>query len=177
VVELPEMLAQDLDRGFERMVREHQDRLFAFAMSLCGRPDEAEDVAQDAFIRAYRALERYPAERRRELKPSAWLHRIALNVFRNRIRGRRPQMVVLDGQLSDNARGPAELAELSSAREELRERLRLLPERYRVAVVLRYAQDLSYEEIATAMGRPVGTVKSNVHRGIEMLRREYSEVG
>jgi RNA polymerase sigma-70 factor (ECF subfamily) len=146
-------------------------------MSLCGRPDEAEDVAQDAFIRAYRALERYPAERRRELKPSAWLHRIALNVFRNRIRGRRPQMVVLDGQLSDNARGPAELAELSSAREELRERLRLLPERYRVAVVLRYAQDLSYEEIATAMGRPVGTVKSNVHRGIEMLRREYSEVG
>jgi RNA polymerase sigma-70 factor (ECF subfamily) len=177
VIELTELLASDLDRGFERLVREHQDRLFAFALSLCGRGDEAEDVAQEAFIRAYRALGRYPAQRRRELRPSAWLHRIALNVFRNRIRGRRPQMVVLDGQLADGARGPAELAELAGQRDELRARLRLLPERYRVAVLLRYAQDLSYDEIASAMGQPLGTVKSNVHRGLEMLRREYSEVG
>jgi RNA polymerase sigma factor (sigma-70 family) len=177
VEELPELLASDLDRGFERMVREHQDRIFAFALSLCGRPEEAEDVAQDAFIRAYRALERYPEGRRRELKPSAWLHRIALNVFRNRIRGRRPQMVVLDGRLADDRRGPAELAELADARAELRARLRGLPDRYRVAVVLRFAQDLSYNEIAEATGQPLGTVKSNVHRGLEMLRREFSEVG
>ena len=175
--DVSELLARDLDRGFERMVREYQHRLFAFALSLCGRPDEAEDVAQDAFIRAYRALEGYPPERRRELKPSAWLHRIALNVFRNRIRGRRPQMVVLDGRLADGASGPAELAEAAADREQLRARLQALPERYRLAVVLRYAQDLSYAEIAEATGQPLGTVKSNVHRGLELLRRELSEVG
>ena len=175
--EIPELLARDLDSGFERMVREHQHRLFAFALTLCGRPDEAEDVAQDAFIRAYRALEGYPPERRRELKASAWLHRIALNVFRNRVRGKRPHMVVLDGQLADGSRGPAELVEAASEREELRARLQTLPERYRLAVVLRYGQDLSYSEIAEATGQPLGTVKSNVHRGLELLRREFSEVG
>ena len=177
MVELTELLARDLDRGFERMVREHQDRIYAFALSLCGRRDEAEDVAQDAFIRAYRALERYPAQRRRELKPAAWLHRIALNVVRNRVRGRKPHMVVLDGRLADGSRGPAELAELSSQRDDLRARLRALPDRYRTAVVLRYAQDLSYDEIAEATGQPLGTVKSNIHRGLQMLRRELSEVG
>ena len=176
--EVTELLARDLDRGFERLVREHQHRVYAFALSLCRRPDEAEDVAQDAFIRAYRALERYPAERRRELKPAAWLHRIALNVVRNRARGRRPQMVVLDGQLADKSRGPAELAELASDRDELLGRLSLLPDRYRVAVLLRYAQDLSYNEIVEVTGQPLGTVKSNVHRGLEMLRREMAlEVG
>lgn len=173
-----ELLARDLDAGFERMVRVHQDRVYAFALALCRKPDEAEDVAQDAFIRAYRALERYPAERRRDLKPAAWLHRIALNVVRNRARGKRPQFVVLDGELRDQSRGPAELAELASVRDELRERLARLPDRYRVAILLRYSQDLPYEEIAEVLRQPVGTVKSNVHRGLEMLRREYAlEVG
>ena len=176
--DVTELLARDLDRGFERLVRVHQDRLYSFALALCRRPDEAEDVAQDAFIRAYRALERYPAERRRDLKPAAWLHRIALNVVRNRARGKRPQFVVLDGQLADQSRGPAELAELASVGEELRGRLSQLPERYRVALLLRYAQDLTYDEIAEVTGQPVGTVKSNVHRGLELLRREYAlEVG
>ena len=177
-IPVTELLARDLDRGFERLVRAHQDRLYAFALALCRRPDEAEDVAQDAFIRAYRALERYPAERRRDLKPAAWLHRIALNVVRNRARGRRPQFVVLDGQLADESRGPAELAELASTREDLSDRLSRLPDRYRVALLLRYAQDLTYDEIAAITRQPVGTVKSNVHRGLEMLRREYAlEVG
>jgi RNA polymerase sigma-70 factor, ECF subfamily len=106
------------------------------------------------------------------------LHRIAVNVVRNRARGKRPQFVVLDGELRDQSRGPAELAELASVRDELRERLARLPDRYRVAILLRYSQDLPYEEIAEVLRQPVGTVKSNVHRGLEMLRREYAlEVG
>jgi len=178
VQEVTELLARDLDQGFEHLVRAHQDRVYAFALALCRRPDEAEDVAQDAFIRAYRALARYPAERRRELKPAAWLHRIALNVVRNRARGRRPQFVVLDGEIPDKSRGPAELAELASVRDELRGRLSQLPDRYRVALLLRYAQDLTYDEIAQVTRQPLGTVKSNVHRGLEMLRREMAlEVG
>jgi RNA polymerase sigma-70 factor (ECF subfamily) len=178
VENVTELLARDLDQGFERLVKVHQDRLYSFALALCRRPDEAEDVAQDAFIRAYRALERYPADRRRDLKPAAWLHRIALNVVRNRARRKRPQFTVLDGEVPDQSRGPDELAELASARSELRERLAHLPERFRVSILLRYSQDLSYEEIAKVLRQPVGTVKSNVHRGLELLRREYAlEVG
>ena len=92
--------------------------------------------------------------------------------------GRRPQFVVLDGEIPDKSRGPAELAELASVRDELRGRLSQLPDRYRVALLLRYAQDLTYDEIAQVTRQPLGTVKSNVHRGLEMLRREMAlEVG
>src|SRR5215831_4140993 len=88
---LTEALARDLDGSFEAVVREYQDRLYSFALRLTGRPEDAEDVAQDAFVRAYRALQSYGAERVRALALKAWLYRITLNVARNRLRGKKPK--------------------------------------------------------------------------------------
>src|SRR5207302_7056287 len=90
-------LACDLDGHFEQLVRTYQDRLFGFALRLTRSREEAEECTQDAFVRAYRALERYPAERRAALRLRPWLYQIALNVVRNRVR--RPQLVAvsLDG--------------------------------------------------------------------------------
>src|ERR1700716_3380516 len=68
------------------MVETHQHRIYGFALNLSATPADAEEIAQDAFVRAHRALAGYDADRVRELKVSAWLHRIALNVFRNRAR-------------------------------------------------------------------------------------------
>ncbi len=79
------------DRVFERLVRDHQHRIYALGLALTGNRHDAEDVAQDTFVRAYRALATYPPERIRELKQKAWLHRIAVNVVRNRVRGVRPR--------------------------------------------------------------------------------------
>ena len=160
------------DRVFERMVLDHQDRIYALGFALTGNRHDAEDVAQDTFIRAYKALATYSPERVRELKQKAWLHRIAVNVVRNRVRGVRPRLVELNGSEPDRATGPEEDVLRKSEIDELAARVACLPARYREAVVLRHVQDLSYAEVAEALGQPVGTVKANVHRGLKILRGE-----
>ncbi len=154
-------------KDFERMVETHQHRIFGFALSLSGNPSDAEEIAQDAFIRAHRALEEYDADRIRELKVSAWLHRIALNVFRNRTRRRLRETVPLEAIAEPHANGlgPDEL-------HDLRDAVHRLPARYREAVVLRHVQGFNYDEIAGVLGVPSGTAKSDVHRGLAILKEE-----
>jgi RNA polymerase sigma-70 factor, ECF subfamily len=163
------------ERLFERMVDEHQHRVFALGLALTGNRHDAEEVAQDTFLRAYRALVTYPPDRIRDLKQRAWLHRIALNVVRNRVRGVRPSLVELNGSEPDHGRGPEADALANIERDALGARLAALPPRYRDAVVLRHVQELSYAEAAEALGQPVGTVKANVHRGLKMLRGDNDE--
>ena len=158
------------ERLFERMVHEHQDRVFALSLALTGNRHDAEEVAQDTFLRAYRALVTYPPDRIRELKQKPWLHRIALNVVRNRARGLRPRLVELNGSEPDHAIGPEDGALMKMEIDALARQVACLPARLREAVVLRHVQELSYEEAAEALGQPVGTVKSNVHRGLKLLR-------
>jgi RNA polymerase sigma-70 factor, ECF subfamily len=160
------------ERVFERLVLDHQDRIFALSLALTGNRHDAEEVAQDTFLRAYRALVTYTPERVRELKQKAWLHRIAVNVVRNRVRGVKPRLVELNGSEPDDRIGPEEDAIRRAEVDALAARVACLPERYREAVVLRHVQDLSYAEVAEALGQPVGTVKANVHRGLKMLRGE-----
>ena len=158
------------ERVFERMVLDHQDRIFALSLALTGNRHDAEDVAQDTFLRAYRALCTYAPERIRELKQKPWLNRIAVNVVRNRVRGIRPRLVELNGSEPDRTSGPEEDVLRQADIDELAVRVAALPPRYREAVVMRHVQDLTYAEVADALGQPVGTVKANVHRGLKLLR-------
>ena len=163
-------LGADLDATFEQVVLVYQHRLFGFALRLSGKPAEAEDSVQDAFVRAYRALKKYPEEQRRTLQIRPWLYRITLNVVRNRARGQKPT-VELDGQWPSSGEDqPEPLAEAAERRRELARLLANLPDRYRAAVVLRHVQGLPYAEIATILDQPVGTTKANVHRGVNLLR-------
>jgi RNA polymerase sigma factor (sigma-70 family) len=163
---------EGVDRLFERMVREHQHKVFAVGFALTGNRHDAEEVAQDTFLRAYRALATYPPERIRELKQRPWLHRIAVNVVRNRARGAKPRTSELNGSESDHAPGPESRALQRAEMDELACRLAGLPPRYREAVVLRHVHEMSYAEVADALDQPVGTVKSNVHRALQILRGE-----
>src|SRR5438874_10533153 len=95
-----------VEHVFERMVHDHQDRLYALGYALTGNRHDAEEVAQDTLLRAYRALLTYPPERVRDLKQRPWLHQIAVNVARNRYRGVRPRIVELNGSEQDTAPGP-----------------------------------------------------------------------
>jgi RNA polymerase sigma-70 factor (ECF subfamily) len=163
---------EGVERLFERMVHEHQDRLYALGFALTGNRHDAEEVAQDTLLRAYRALVTYPPERIHDLKQRAWLHRIAVNVARNRYRGVRPRIVELDGTEPDSAPGPEAQAVDRVLMNGVMSGLAALPRRYREAIVLRYVQDLSYGEVAEALEVPVGTAKSDVHRALKMLRGE-----
>lgn len=168
-------LADDLAGNFERAVLTFQDRLYAFALRLIGSGPDAEEITQDALVRAYRALEGYSPERRRALALRPWLYRIALNVSRNHVRRRRLVTVPLDGDrpepATDAGSRPAAVLEHAERARDLARLVERLPERYRAAVILRHVEGLRYGEIAAILGQPVGTAKANVHRGLAWLRR------
>lgn len=175
---LLDALSADLGSGFERLVRTRQHRLFAFAFALTGDRGEAEDTAQEAFVRAYRALETYPPSRIRELKLDGWLHTIALNVVRNQRRRPRPSVLELDEERDrDLGRGPEAAYEQAETLGRLATEVSALPPAQRDAVVLRCVQGFKYGEVAELLEQPLGTVKSNIHRALETLRsRLESEV-
>lgn len=145
------------------LAQRHYAELYRYAYSVLREERAAEDAVQDAFERAFSALGRYPEERLRNMRLRPWLYRITLNVARNRLRRRREVPV---------EEVPAVLGS-DEAREGVMDVLAALgrlPERQRVAVTLRYLQDLPYAEISGITGWPEGTVKTLVHRGLERLR-------
>lgn len=180
---LTERLARDLDGSFEALVRLHQDRLYTVALRLLGDPRDAEEVTQDAFVRAYRALATYKPHRIRALALRGWLAAIVLNLARNRRRNvadRRPP-ARLELLLPEGAEPAAPLTESpiaaalrTDAARTWAARLARCPATSREALVLRHVDGLSYEEIATTLGRPVGTVKAQVHRGLACLRDQLA---
>ncbi|HEX6347997.1 MAG TPA: RNA polymerase sigma factor [Candidatus Dormibacteraeota bacterium] len=157
---------------FERMFHEHQDRVFAFCYSMTGSRAEAEDVAQEVFLRAWRSLREWDDKRVAELSQRAWLHKIALNVVRNRVRASqsRPPLAASDAALAVVA-APGRAPESAVESRWLAERVAALPPPQREAVVLVQVQGFPYAEAAELTGRPLNTVKSDVHRGLASLRR------
>jgi RNA polymerase sigma-70 factor (ECF subfamily) len=177
--DLLDLLATDLDYYFQHLVLRSQQRLYAFALRQAGSPEDAEDIVQEAFIRAYHALADYPAERIRTMKLLPWLYKITLHIFYRHRSSTRLQCMPLD--LSEESTllameddGHEQPEKVLEHREELRELEALisrLPEQYRTAVSCYYCEELSYREIADLLNQPVGTVKSNVHRGTQLLRK------
>jgi RNA polymerase sigma-70 factor (ECF subfamily) len=176
-------LAADLDAAFERVVLAHQDRLYSIALRLLGDPRDAEELAQDALVRAYRAIGTYEPARIRALDLRPWLATIVVNLCRNRSRRRSATIVRLDPAAAPDERGvisdvpdrdPADSPHEAAARREANRRwaalLATLPDRYRYPVVLRHVDGMSYDEMATVLGRPEGTLKAQVHRGLAQLR-------
>jgi len=161
-------LARDLDGAFEALVLAHQDRLFTIAWRTSGDHHDAEELVQDCFVRAYRALATYPPARIRDLRLRGWLTTILLNAGRNRARVRRVPTTEL---AFDPGAEPAEdPLTRTDDRETWARLLATLSPAQRTAVVLRHVDGLSYAEIAEATGRPEGTVKAHVHRGLAALR-------
>jgi RNA polymerase sigma-70 factor (ECF subfamily) len=157
-------LATDLDGSFPDVVICFQDEIYSGLRSLAGA--EAEDLAQETFIRAYRALQGYEADRIRQLRLRGWIWTIALNLGRNhaRDRARRPLPLALDNDIGANDPEPPDL-------DAWQRRLGILAPAMRKAVVLRHVVGLSYDDIATALDRPEGTVKADVHRALDRLRK------
>jgi RNA polymerase sigma-70 factor (ECF subfamily) len=153
------------------LVERHQNRLYKLALLLTGHPQDAEDLAQETLIRAYRSLVRYdPA---RPFFP--WVSSILTNLARTRRRQKRPDMFPLSDQppetLACQAPGPDTRLARMAEWETLVRALNRLPERLREALVLRHIEDLPFDHVARVLGISEAAAKMRVARGLEKLKK------
>lgn len=178
-VEDIQIVAQVLEgntEAFSALVQRHRERVYHTAYSLVGDLDEADDLAQEAFLKAFRALRRF----RGQSLFSTWLHRIAVNCCLDHLKSKhRRSFVSLEDYREDWDAplvwvGRSEKSDVRVERRELQELLERalgdLSEGYRVTFVLRELEGLTYEEIAELLGCSIGTVKSRLFRGRAKLR-------
>jgi len=164
--------------AFEELVQRHQTQIYRVAYRFTGNHDDAEDLAQEAIVEAFRAFDRY--------EPGTffdrWLYRIMSRTYIDlvRRRNRRPFLSLdapmgaegdpLSSVLGDSSQDPQRLTEILDLDGMIQSALDRLPEEFRAAVVLADIEGLSYDEVAAALRCPVGTVRSRLHRARQMLR-------
>ena len=160
---------------FRRLVETHQRMVFSLALRVTGEYGTAEEVAQDAFLELYRAAETLESEDHVRF----WLRRVTVHRATDALRRRAVRPEAAAEEFLEEAHGPevADGAGTGSGMNaavvaRLEELLQGLPEAMRVAVVLRYQEEMSPDEIAKLLGQPVATVKSHLQRGLQLLRRK-----
>jgi RNA polymerase sigma-70 factor (ECF subfamily) len=175
-------LARRAQRGdqeaFAILVTRHQRYVYNLAYRLLRDPQEAEDLAQEAFLRAWRGMDGF----RGDSKFTTWLYRIVTNLCYNRLPKLRRQLEETDAEgleayPSPSAPDPPALVEAAERRAFLHRQIASLPEKYRLVITLFYLQELSYEEIAGVLDLPLGTVKTHLFRARERLQRQIGQAG
>jgi len=166
--------------SFNQLILRWERPIYALAYRVIGREEDARDVCQDTFLRAYRALPGFKGQ----AKFSSWLYRIALNLCRDWMRRQRraPVMQMPEGvdpiEMAAE-REPAESIETLVARRELsavvEEAMALLPEEQRTAIILKEYHGMTFQEIADLQGCPLSTVKTRLYQGLSVLRRHLEE--
>ncbi|GMQ99008.1 MAG: sigma-70 family RNA polymerase sigma factor [Acidimicrobiia bacterium] len=162
-------LIRDLDEGFSSLVKVYQPGIYSGAVRLTGHMQDAQDIAQDTFVRAYRALDRYDERQISTLQFRPWLWTIALNLCRNKAT-RTKQLSPLP---SDDTVGFIDPEPFDV--DVWRTRLDRLTQTQRTAVVLRFIVGLPVKEVAAVTGKPQGTVKADVSRGLDKLRNVLAQ--
>ena len=184
-IELVQKFQREHDlAAFEQLVERHSDRAYQLAYSILQNRQDAEEVVQDAFLRIYRSLGNF----RGDAQFTTWMYRIVVNLCNNKFRWNKVRginrTISIDAPLP-NAEGdeslrlelpsseapPEEQLAFAELRERVEKAMAQLPESYRTAVMLRNVQQLDYEEIAKILDCAVGTVKSRINRGRELLRQ------
>lgn len=182
--ELVERCLRGDEKGFELLLKKYRNAVFSICYRMVRNTTDAEDLAQDVFIRTFSVLDRYnPA-----YPFSSWLYRITSNLCIDFIRKNRAGMVSLDQpvrgeegdmprQLPSKAVGPDRQAESREMMDALEDAIATLPEHYRIIVILRHQEQLSYEEISDNLGIPLGTVKARIHRARNMIKGYFEANG
>ena len=171
----------DVD-SFNQLILRWERPIYALAYRVIGREEDARDVCQETFLRAYRSLAGFKGQ----AKFSSWLYRIALNLCRDWIRRQRRAPVSqfpedIDILEAAAAREPAESIEDLVARRELsavvEEAMTKLPDEQRTAIILKEYHGMTFQEIADLQGCPLSTVKTRLYQGLSVLRRQLERQG
>ena len=182
------VLVKRVQRGdksaFDLLVRKYQHKVVKLVLRYVRNPAEAEDIAQEAFIKAYRALPQF----RGDSAFYTWMYRIAINTAKNSLASRDRSPIAYDLDLTDPEEShsvqtklqdpdtPEGMALTEEIRGIVNSAIDALPEELKTAIVLRELDGLSYEEIAAAMECPVGTVRSRIFRAREVIDKRLREV-
>jgi RNA polymerase sigma-70 factor (ECF subfamily) len=155
--------------AFGEMVRRYQVSVYNVCLRMMGERLDAEDLAQESFVRAYQRLESYDEDR----PFGPWVRTLAANLCLNQLKRNRPLQVPLDDERDRAARpgraSPERHLEAQEAARDVRRAIHELPPHYRVVIELRHFQELSYAEIAAALDLPLSDVKSHLYRARKTL--------
>jgi len=168
--------------SFNQLVRRWERPIYALAYRTIGRDEDARDVVQETFLRAFRSIKGFKGQ----AKFSSWLYRIALNLCRDWMRRERRNPVMLAPEGVDliemaTESGPTESIEELVGRNVMSEAvaraMRVLPEEQRTAIILKEYQGMTFQEIAEMIDCPLSTVKTRMYQGLSVLRRELEAQG
>jgi RNA polymerase sigma-70 factor (ECF subfamily) len=168
------------EKAFEELLNKYKKPVFSICLRMVRNHADAEDLAQEVFIRTFSVLDRYDPS----YPFSSWLYRITSNLCIDYIRKRREGVFSLDHplqgrdgevfrQIPGGEAKPDRTAESREMMDVLEAAIRSLPEHYRIIVILRHQEQLSYEEISDNLGIPLGTVKARIHRARNMIREYF----
>ena len=169
--------------AFGEIVELYKDKVFQLSFRMLGNRHEAEDIAQEAFIRAFVNIQSFNMN----LKFSTWLYRIATNLCIDRIRKKKPDYyldaevagaegLTMYSQIPSKLRLPEEDVESLELHDTIQNEIMKLPEKYRSVIILKYIEELSLKEISEILDMPLGTVKTRIHRGREALRKRLQHM-
>ena len=165
------------EKAYRELVERYQAQVYSVALRMVRRSEDAEDLTQETFVRMFRALSRYDPAR----PFGAWLFTIASRLCIDHIRRRKVSPISLtqreresdeeyEIEVEDPGLKPDEVAAHAEESRRAEDLIDSLPPHYRIVVILRHVQDLSYEEIAEALHLPLGTVKARIHRARALLK-------
>jgi len=170
------------DSDYASIVREHGAKIYNAVYCVLGNATDAEDVTQEAFLKAFRALQGFKGE----ASVATWLYRIAMNAANDHLRKNkryarmREPLEGVELKLADQSDGPFENPESAFFKKErtetIKKALAKLPAKFRPVIVLKDIEGLSYKEIGSILGISIGTVESRLFRAREMLRKELTRV-
>lgn len=169
--------------AFGEIVELYKNSIYQLCYRMLGNRHEAEDMAQEAFIRAFINIKSF----NQDLKFSTWLFRIATNLCIDRMRKKKPDYyldaevsgsegLTMYSQIPSNSPLPENEIQSLELHETVQKEILKLPEKYRTAIVLKYIEELSLNEISEILDLPLGTVKTRIHRGREALRQQLRYV-
>ncbi|MBU4511407.1 sigma-70 family RNA polymerase sigma factor [bacterium] len=163
---------------FSRLIDNYKNMVYNLAYRVSNNPHEAEDISQEAFLRAYQSLARFNSS----YKFSTWLYQITLNIIRDKFKKKELNPASLDApvetdnsefypQPADSTNNPEQIMAQKEDAQAIQQAIYSLPLKYREVIVLRHLQDLSYIEISNILKLPSGTVKIRLYRAREQLRK------